>query len=108
MRNAEIKLNSNGTLKLIPIDASDDGIDLAWIELPDEQRWQSIQDLITLALEFPNARGLRFAKTVDRTHFFEDLPRSRVSRLRYCIPMTKSSINGRVIGIRTNRMLKTS
>ncbi len=75
MRN--IQLKPDGTLKIIPIEPDDDGLDEDWITLPDQERWERIRQLTVFALEFPNARGERYGHRVDRTHAFEDLPRSR-------------------------------
>jgi hypothetical protein len=70
-----VPLNPDGTLKIIPIEPDDDGLDPDWIHLPAEERWERIWQLTRFAFEFPNAQNIHYGHTVDRSHVLEDLPR---------------------------------
>lgn len=78
-----VPLNPDGTLKIIPIEPDDDGLDPTWITLPDEERWEQMRQLTEFAFDFPNARGIRYGHRVDRSRVFEDLPRSKALAERH-------------------------
>lgn len=74
----EVELNPDGTLKLRWIEADDDGLDPAWLELPDDVKWARIKAVQEFAWSFPNAFGIAHNKKMDRTvGIFEGLPRSQ-------------------------------
>ena len=80
MRSAP--LNPDGSLKIIPIEPDDDGLDPTWTDLPDQERWTQLEALIRFAFAFPNADGTTYSQRVDRSVFFLDLPISRAHAMR--------------------------
>lgn len=79
--NDGVRLKPNGKLEIIPIDAADDGLDPAWLSLPDQDKWDRVRRFMARGTEFER----RFARRdvslrVDRERcVFDGLPRSQAA-----------------------------
>ena len=77
----EVQLKPDGTLRIIPIEPDDDGLDEDWITLPDQERWNRVRAFMAFGTDFEP----RFAKrdvslrVARAENVFQGLPRSQAA-----------------------------
>jgi hypothetical protein len=70
-----MQLNPDGTLKLKWIEPDDDGLDPAWLELPDEEKWEQIRQFMKRGVAWAERhQGSIPNLSVDKRFHYMDLP----------------------------------